>query len=295
VILVTGGTGFVGGHVVHALRANEQDVRALVRDRARGAKLEALDVELVEGDVTSPESLRRAVAGADAVVHLVAIRQGKHEEFQRVMVDGTRNLLAAATEAGVGRFVHMSALGITAETKDLVPYYNAKWQMEQDVKASGISYVIFRPSFIFGPDGGILPTFAKLARLTPVTPVIGSGRQRIQPIWADDMGAYFARAVTEQAATNRTFEIGGPEAISWNEFWDRLKQARGIRRPSVHVPVGLMRINALVTERLPGNIPLTRDLLKMLEAGDNVVTDTSAVDVFGIPLVPLDEQLRRAA
>jgi NADH dehydrogenase len=167
--------------------------------------------------------------------------------------------------------------------------------MEQEVKVSGIPYVIFRPSFVFGPDGGILPTFAKLARLTPVTPVIGSGRQRIQPIWADDVGTYFARAVTEEAAANRTFEIGGPEAISWNEFWDRLKRARGIKRPSVHVPVGLMRINALVTERLPGNIPLTRDLLKMLEAGDNVVTDTSAVDVFGIPLLPLDEQLRRAA
>jgi uncharacterized protein YbjT (DUF2867 family) len=294
-ILVTGGTGFVGGHVVHALRASGQQVRALVRDRSSGTKLESRDVELVEGDVTSPESLRRAAEGADAVVHLVAIRQGKQEQFQRVMVDGTRNLLAAAKEAGVGRFVHMSALGTTAETKDLVPYYNAKWQMEQDVKASGIPYVIFRPSFIFGPDGGILPTFAKLARLTPVTPVIGSGRQRIQPIWADDVGAYFARAVTEEAAANRTFEIGGPEAVSWNEFWERLKRARGIKRPSVHVPVGLMRVNALVTERLPGNIPLTRDLLKMLEAGDNVVTDTSAVDVFGLPLVPLDEQLRRAA
>jgi NADH dehydrogenase len=294
-ILVTGGTGFVGGHVVHALRASGQQVRALVRDRSSGTKLESRDVELVEGDVTSPESLRRAAEGADAVVHLVAIRQGKQEQFQRVMVDGTRNLLAAAKEAGVGRFVHMSALGTTAETKDLVPYYNAKWQMEQDVKASGIPYVIFRPSFIFGPDGGILPTFAKLARLTPVTPVIGSGRQRIQPIWADDVGAYFARAVTEETAANRTFEIGGPEAVSWNEFWERLKRARGIKRPSVHVPVGLMRVNALVTERLPGNIPLTRDLLKMLEAGDNVVTDTSAVDVFGLPLVPLDEQLRRAA
>jgi NADH dehydrogenase len=294
-ILVTGGTGFVGGHVIHALRASVQQVRALVRDRSSGTKLESRDVELVEGDVTSPESLRRAAEGADAVVHLVAIRQGKQEQFQRVMVDGTRNLLAAAKEAGVGRFVHMSALGTTAETKDLVPYYNAKWQMEQDVKASGIPYVIFRPSFIFGPDGGILPTFAKLARLTPVTPVIGSGRQRIQPIWADDVGAYFARAVTEETAANRTFEIGGPEAVSWNEFWERLKRARGIKRPSVHVPVGLMRVNALVTERLPGNIPLTRDLLKMLEAGDNVVTDTSAVDVFGLPLVPLDEQLRRAA
>ena len=294
-ILVTGGTGFVGGHVVHALRASDQQVRALVRERSSGTKLESSGAELVEGDVTSPESLWRAAEGADAVVHLVAIRQGKREEFQRVMVDGTRNLLAAAKEAGVDRFVHMSALGTSAETKDLVPYYGAKWQMEQDVKASGIPYVIFRPSFIFGPDGGILPTFAKLARLTPVTPVIGSGRQRIQPIWADDVGAYFARAVTEEAAANRTFEIGGPEAVSWNEFWERLKRARGIKRPSVHVPIGLMRVNALVTERLPGNIPLTRDLLKMLEAGDNVVTDTSAVDVFGLPLVPLDEQLRRAA
>jgi uncharacterized protein YbjT (DUF2867 family) len=295
VILVTGGTGFVGGHVVQALRASDQQVRALVRNRSGGAKLESWDVELAEGDVTSPESLRRAIEGADAVVHLVAIRQGKREEFERVMVNGTRNLLAAAKEAGIGRFVHMSALGTSAETKDLVPYYDAKWHMEQDVKASGIPYVIFRPSFIFGPDGGILPTFAKLARLTPVTPVIGSGRQRIQPIWADDVGAYFARAVTEEAAANRTFEIGGPEAVSWNEFWERLKRARGIKRPSFHVPIGLMRVNALVTERLPGNIPLTRDLLKMLEAGDNVVTDTSAVDVFGLPLVPLDEQLRRAA
>jgi uncharacterized protein YbjT (DUF2867 family) len=294
-IVVTGGTGFVGGHVVHALRANEREVRALVRDRRRGSTLETWGVELAEGDVTNPESLRRALAGADTVVHLVAIRQGRREQFQRVMIDGTRNLLAAAKDAGVGRFVHMSALGTSAETKDLVPYFTAKWQMEQDVQASGIPYVIFRPSFIFGPDGGILPTFAKLARLTPVTPIIGSGRQRIQPIWADDVGAYFARAVDEAGATNRTFEIGGPEAVSWNEFWERLKRARRIRRPSVHVPVGLMRINALVTERLPGNIPLTRDLLKMLEAGDNVVTDTSAVEVFGLPLVPLDEQLRRAA
>ncbi len=292
-ILVTGGAGFVGGHVVHALRADDKPVRALVRDIRRAAKLESWAVELAEGDMTDLASLRSALAGVDTVVHLAAIRQGRPEQFQRVMVDGTRNLLAEAAERGVRRFVHMSALGTSEETKDLVPYYGAKWQTEQDVKASGIPYVIFRPSFIFGPDGGILPTFAKLARLTPVTPIIGSGRQRIQPIWADDVGAYFTQAVDSEAAVNRLFELGGPDAVTWNEFWGRLKRARGMRRPSVHVPVALMRINALVTERLPGNIPLTRDLLKMLEAGDNVVTDTSAVEVFRIPLVPLDEQLRR--
>jgi uncharacterized protein YbjT (DUF2867 family) len=292
-ILVTGGTGFVGGHVVHALRADGKPVRALVRDRRRAAKLESWAVELAEGDMTDPASLRSALAGVDAVVHLVAIRQGRPEQFQRVMVDGTRNLIAAAGEQGIRRFVLMSALGTNEETKDLVPYYGAKWQMERDVETSGIPYVIFRPSFIFGPDGGILPTFAKLARLTPVTPIVGSGRQRIQPIWADDVGTYFTQAVDSEAAVNRLFELGGPDAVTWNEFWERLKRAHGIRRPSVHVPVALMRINALVTERLPGNIPLTRDLLKMLEAGDNVVTDTSAVEVFRLPLVPLDEQLRR--
>jgi NADH dehydrogenase len=187
----------------------------------------------------------------------------------------------------------MSALGTSAETKDLVPYFGAKWAMEQDVKTSDIPYVIFRPSFIFAKDGGILPTFATIAKLAPVTPITGSGKQRIQPIWADDVAAYFAKAVDLPAATNQTFELGGPDAVTWNEFWQRLKRARGSRRPSFHVPMSVMRLNALVTERLPGNIPLTRDLLKMLEAGDNVVTDSSAVQVFGLPLVALDEQLRR--
>jgi uncharacterized protein YbjT (DUF2867 family) len=294
-ILVTGGTGFVGGHVVHALRQAGRPVRCLVRNPRKAGRLAALGCELVEGDMTDPVSLRGAVEGVDAVVQLVAIRQGKREQFQRIMVDGTRDLLKFAKEAGAKRWVHMSALGTTDESKDLVPYYEAKWQMEQDVQRSGLPYVIFRPSFVFGPEGGILPTFRKLARLTPVTPIIGSGKQRIQPIWADDVAAHFERAIELDAATNRTFEIGGPDVVTWNEFWERLKRALGMRRPSVHVPVGLMKVNALLTERLPGNVPLTRDLLKMLEHGDNVVTNDDAVQTFQLPLVPLDEQLRRAA
>ena len=293
-ILATGGSGFVGGHVVHELRGRELAVRCLVRDPRKAAKLAAWGCELVQGDMTDSASLRRAVDGVDTVVHLVAIRQGRRQQFQRIMVDGTRELLGAARDAGVRRFVLMSALGTSEQTKDLVPYYGAKWQMEEDARAAGIPHVIFRPSFVFAGDGGILPTFAKLARLAPVTPIIGSGKQRIQPIWADDVAAYFAEAVGREDVLDRTFELGGPDVVTWNEFWERLKAVRGMRRPSLHVPVGLMRLNALVTERLPGDIPLTRDLLTMLEHGDNVVSNDEAVRTFQLALVPLDEQLRRA-
>ena len=288
-VLVTGGTGFIGSHVVPAIQDAGHDVRALVR------KGSVPGAEPARGDLTDAASLREAVQGVDAVVHLAAIRQGRKEQFQRIMVDGTRDLLAASKEAGVSRFVQMSALGTTEETKDLVPYYGAKWLQEGLVRDSGLDHVIFRPSFVFGKDGGIIPTFRKLARLAPVTPITGSGKQRIQPIWVDDVASYFAQALAKPESTNRMFELGGPDVVSWDEFWKRLKRALGVRRPSVHVPMALMRANALVTERLPGDIPLTRDLLKMLEHGDNVVTNTDAVETFGLPLVPLDEQLRRVA
>ena len=295
-ILVTGSTGFVGPHVVHALRERDKPVRALVRNPGgrSATTLAAWGAELVQGDMTDRESLRRAVDGAEVVVHLVAIRQGPEEQFRQIMEQGTRELVAAAQEAGVRRFVLMSALGTSEETKDLVPYYHAKWEQEQTLRTSGLEHVIFRPSFVFARDGGILPTFTKLAKLTPVTPIIGSGQQRIQPIWIDDVGAYFAQSVDLPEAANRIFELGGPDVVSWNEFWQRLKSVLGQRRPSIHVPTRVMRVNALLTERLPGNVPLTRDLLKMLEHGDNVVSNDDAVRTFKLPLVPLDEQLRRA-
>jgi uncharacterized protein YbjT (DUF2867 family) len=292
-ILVTGGSGFVGRHVVGALVAAGKDVRSLVRDPGKGGSLGG---EVAQGDMTDSTSLRRAVEGVDAVVHLVAVRQGKEETFQRVMVQGGSDLIDAAKGAGVRRFVLMSALGTSEANKDLVPYYRAKWEVEQLVKGSGIDHVIFRPSFIFGPDGGIIPTFRRLVKLAPVTPIIGSGETRIQPIWADDVSAYFVQSLDLDTATNRTFEIGGPDPVTWNEFWARFRQALGVRRrPSVHVPVRLMRVNALLTERLPGDIPLTRDLLTMLEHVDNVVTNDDAVQTFKLPLVPLDDQLRRLA
>jgi NADH dehydrogenase len=292
-VLVTGATGFVGPHVAHALRAREMPVRALVRSPSRGSRLTTWGVELATGDVTDPGSLRAACEGVDAVIHLVAIIRGRPAEFERVMAQGTRNVVVAAQQSGARRFVLASALGLDERTKDAVPYFAAKWEMERAVRDSGLEHVIFRPSFVFGRDGGVLRTFVRLARFAPVTPIVGPGTQKLQPIWVEDLADHYAVAVTEHAAANRTFELGGPDAVTWNEFWERLKRTLGVRRPSVHVPFGAIRLQATLTERLPG-APVTRDQLTMLELGDNVVTDPSAVETFKLPLVPLDEQLRRA-
>jgi NADH dehydrogenase len=293
-VFVTGGTGFIGPKIVHALRAQDRDVRALARSPARGAQLASWGAELASGDVTDPVSVRTAMEGCSHVVHLVALLRGSAQDFHRVMTEGFRNVLAAAKEQRAERVILMSALGTNDATKDLVPYYRAKWQMEQDLEASGLDYVIVRPSFVFGPDGGALPTFVRQVKVSPVVTVIGPGLQRSQPIWVEDVAAYFARAIDNPQAANRTFEIGGPDVVTWNELYERIARVLGKRRRLVHVPFGVARTGARLTQRLPG-APLSVDQVTMLQGGDNVVSSPDAVDTFQIPLLPLDEQIRRSA
>ena len=291
-ILVTGGTGFVGPSIVHAFRAEDREVRALVRRPERASNLTSLGVEVAAGDVTELESLKAVVDGCTHVVHLVAIIQGRPEDFQRVMTIGTQNVVAAATGAGVERFVLMSALGTS--DPPLVPYYAAKLAEEREVIASGLDYTIFRPSFIFGPGGGALATFMRQVKLSPVVTVIGSGRQRSQPIWREDVAAYFARAIDDPRAANRLFELGGPDTVSWDELYLTIARVLGKRRSLLHVPAGLARAGARLTERLPG-APLSSDQVTMIEGPDNVVSNSDAVDTFSLPLVSLEEQIRRSS
>jgi NADH dehydrogenase len=293
VILVTGATGFVGGHVVHALRAKQHDVRCLVRRPQRAQQLSSWGCELAEGDVTDASSLQRAVAGCDAVVHLVSIIAGRRSDFERIMEQGTRDLVAAARDAGARRFVLMSALGTTERTKDLVPYYHAKWEMERAVRESGVEFVILRPSFVFGRDGGILPMLLRQVRYLPATPVVGDGTRRLQPIWVEDVAQYVAAAVELPGAANRTFELGGPDQVTWNELFERIAKVLGKRRVRVNVPLGVVRLGAAVVERLP-RAPVTRDQLTMLADADNVCDLGPALEAFQIPVIPLDEQIRRA-
>ena len=292
-VLVTGATGFVGPKVVHALRARGADVRALVRRPERAARLEGLGAELAAGDITDPASMRAALDGCTHVVHLVSILKGSPIDFERLMTQGTKDLVAAAKDAGVERFVLMSSLGTDETTKDAIPYYKAKWAMEQAVAGSGLEYTTFRPSFIFGP-GGALPMFMTQVRYSPLVTVIGSGGQRIQPIWVEDVAEYFARAVDLPEAANRTFEIGGPDVVTWNELYLTIARVLGKHRRLAHIPTGLARAGARLTQWAPG-APVTTDQIAMIEAGDNVAVNTDAVYTFELPLVALEEQIRRCA
>ena len=227
-------------------------------------------------------------------MHLVALLAGQPEEFERVMEQGTRDLVAAAKDAGVQRFVLMSALGATEETKDLVPYYHAKWEMEQTVKGSGLEYVIFRPSFIFGrrwrraaavrPDREARARHADRRARHAADSAHLDRRRRPRTSRPASRSRGREQDVRARRAGRGQLErvLVAPEAA---------RSASAGRRSTC--PSALMRAQAVVLEKLP-NPPVTRDQLKMLAAGDNVVSNSDAVDTFGLPLVPLDEQLRRS-
>ena len=293
-ILVTGATGFIGRHLVAGLRSLEQPTTCLVRSEARARKLEAQGCALARGDMSDPASLRAACEGIDTVIHLVAIIRGKQSDYQQVMAAGTRSLVEAASAARVRRFILVSALGLGKETSELTPYFRAKWDEERTLKASGLEHVIFRPSFVFGRCGGVLPTFIRLVRYSPLTPVLGPGTQLIQPIAVQNVVSHLIKGIELEAARDRTFDLAGPDRVNWDELYGLIASVIGKRRRRIHIPFTLARAQAALFERFPG-FPFTRDQLKMLAAGDNIGDIGATEQVFGLPLQSLEEQIRRAA
>jgi NADH dehydrogenase len=177
VILVTGGTGFVGPKVVHALRAQEREVRCLVRKPGRAGTLKAWGCEVVQGDVTDAESMRRAAEGCEAVVHLVAIITGSPADFDRVMTGGTQNALAAARPQACADSDD-SALGVS-DRRERSFRTGGEVGDGGAVRDSGIEHVVFRPASSSAATGGITPLFVRQVRWSPVTPVLGSGERRL--------------------------------------------------------------------------------------------------------------------
>jgi NADH dehydrogenase len=267
-------------------------LRLLVRDRAKHAHLATADVELVEGDVTRPESLRGAMDGCSAVIHLIAIiEETRGETFDRVIRGGTENVVAEARRiGGVRRLVLMSALG--ANNNPRFPYFHAKWGAEQAVRASGLDWTIFRPSIIFGPGDGFINVLADLVRKAPVIPVVGTGRTKFMPISVDEVAEAFARAVDDPAVVGNVYELGGAKVYTYEELLDLVSHKLGKKKHKVHVPVGLMMPVVKLSKPLPKSLrpPVTEEQLRML-AIDNSTSKSATAQLVGHPPKSLEDHL----
>jgi NADH dehydrogenase len=290
-ILVTGGTGFVGRHLIRGMRAQGVAVRALVRHPDRAGDLRELGAELVVGDISDRQSLEKACAGIERVVHLVGIiQEGPGVTFQEVHVEGTRNLLEAAKKAGVRHFFYQSALGTRPAARS--EYHKTKWQAEELVRASGIAYTILRPSLIYGPGDQFTLRLAGIIRSSPVLPVIGSGRSKIQPIFVDDVVACIIKAVTSDSFFNEIYEVGGPEQLTYEEVTRAIAAAMGIDRPVVRMPLLFMRPAARILEALLPKPPITTGQLLMLEE-DNICSTRDVCEACGSAPLPFRDGLKR--
>lgn len=289
-ILVTGGTGFVGSHLIRLMRKQGLRVRALVRNPEKAKELSDLKVELAPGNIADRNSLDAAATGAERVIHLVGIiQEAPGATFQGVHVEGTRNLIAAAKKAGVRQFLHQSALGARPAAKS--EYHRTKWQAEESVRTSGIPFTILRPSLIYGPGDQFTLRLAEIIRRSPVLPVIGSGRSKVQPISVDDVVSCIVKAVTGDALLNEVCEICGPEQLTYEEVTRAIAETLGIKRPTIHMPLFLMRPLARALETALAKPPLTAGQLIMLQE-DNVCSVRNSCEACGIVPVRFREGLK---
>jgi len=279
-VAITGGTGYVGMSIVQKLLRRDHEVRALVRRPDRAGPLRDFGVQLVAGSFGDTAALRSLVEEVDAVVHLVGIIVATREQsFESVHVAGTAAVVEAARQAGVPLMLHMSALGARGDA-DATAYHRTKWQAEEVIRASGQAHVIFRPSLIAGPGNPPLKTMLDMIRLSPIVPVIGDGRYEMQPVWLGDVAEAFALAL-ERADLRGSFDLGGPERLSYHRMLDHLESALGVRRRRFPVPVGVARFAAAAGAVLPNLSPITPDQLQMLLEG-STTADNAITSRFGI-------------
>lgn len=288
-ILVTGGTGLVGSHLLQQLRKKNIPVRALVRNPLTATTLADMGVEVVQGDIADTASLKAAVRGVDRIVHLVGIiQETAGATFRSVHVDGTRNLLDAAKRAGVRQFLYQSALGTRPAAKS--SYHKTKWDAEELVRASGIAFTIFRPSLIYGQGDQFTLRLSEMIKLSPILPVIGSGSSKVQPLFIDDIVSCLVQAVTTDCCLNEIYELGGPEQLTYQEVTAAIAEAMGVSRPTIHLPLFFMRPMARMLETVLPKPPVTTDQLIMLQE-DNVCSMRDIRDAFGIEPMKFREGL----
>ena len=288
-VVVLGGSGFVGRHLVpHLLRG---DNRVTVLTRRLDARVRAAvprEASLREGDVHDGGFLRACLSDADAVINLTGILNERGDDgrgFQRVFVDLLDTLIEAMRATGVRRLLQMSALRAGEGDSH---YLQARGRAEQRVRASGLDWTLLRAAVIAGPGDGLFCRFAGLLRFAPVLP-IARAEARFQPVWVGDVAEAYARALEQPATIGHRFDLAGPEVLTLREIVELTARALGRRRHVIALSDRLGRLQAEIGEHLPGK-PISRDNLRSLQLDS--VTDDNGLPKLGI--APTDVRTKLA-
>ena len=290
-ILVIGGSGFVGRHLVARLVATGHRVLVPTRRRDRARHLILLPtVDVVDANVFEPGALPRLFAGQHAVVNLIGVLHATPAEFQRVHVDFVRQVMEAAAKTKVRRVLHMSALGADRNGPSL--YARSRGDGEAMVRQSAADWTIYQPSVVFGPEDQFLNLFARLAAVAPVLP-IGGANTRFQPVSVSDVAAAMVNTLAQPASVHKSYELCGPEIFTLRELVSFAARTAGHPRPVIALPDGLARAQAWLMEHLPGPTLLSRDNLDSLKR-DNIASTQPYVPAPELGIVPKSMRIEAA-
>lgn len=292
-ILVSGGTGFVGSAIVRELLRRSEQVAVLGRDAAKVRSRVGEEIDARGGDVRELMSLPALFAGVDVVINAVQFpnspieNQRKGWTFEDVDLKGTRNQVDAAKECGERRFVYISGAGAAPDAEK--HWYRYKWEAEKYLQDSGLEWVIIRPTWIYGPDDVSLNRILGVAKRLPFVPMFGSGEQDMQPVFIDDVARVAADAALLPEAANKLFELGGPDRMTMNDVVKTALDVMGKKRRLFHQPAAAGKAIGALASLLPSP-PLTADAIDFITSP--AVADNSEVErVLGARLTPLREGL----
>ncbi len=285
-VVVFGGSGFLGRHLVRILAKTGTRVRIASRDPERSGWLRPLgdvgQVTPVQANVRYPGSVAAAVAGADAVVNLVGIlSQWGAQKFEAVHAEGAAAVAQAAAEAGARRLVHVSAIGADAQSSSR--YARSKAAGEAAVRDAFPDAVIVRPSVLFGPEDGFFNMLASLARFTPVLPLIGGGATRFQPVYVGDVAGAIAAILNDDEIKAECYELGGPRILTFREVLEHIVAEIGRPRVLLPVPFALAKFEAYFLQMWPKPL-LTVDQVELLK--QDTVADPARPGLAALAIAP---------